>query len=1046
METKTPSSFKIYDASAGSGKTFTLVKAYLGLLLASNSDFTYQNILAITFTNKAVGEMKKRIIDTLKKFSNNVILNSEDVMFLSLCKELELPKEQIQNRSKRILNTILHNYASFNISTIDGFNHNLIRTFAHDLKLPVNFQVELDTKLLLQKAVDEVISKAGINQSLTKTLIEFALEKTDDDKSWDISKDLYAVADLLTKENHLEHLKSLKETTLEDFSAFKKETFTKIKAYKTTIENEAKTVLSLFKSKGLTVTDFTRGTVFNHFVNALELKQGSAYSVKSKLEENLIERKNIYKVTTAQDKKDVIEQILPKLYASFLTIKTNYFQYKFHKAIYKNITPLSLLNEINLALNLIKSEDNKMLISEFNTIISNEIKHQPTPYIYERIGEKFKHYFIDEFQDTSELQWENIKPLMENTLSGENLNQEKGTAMIVGDAKQAIYRWRGGRAEQFLGLINEEEPFTTPKEVIRLESNYRSHEAIINFNNNLFQFLASQSVNFKTYSDLYQNAAQKIISKQKGSVSVSFLEYKNKEESNTLYPLAILDCIKQSLSLNYKLQDICILVRKKDQAKTIASFLGENGVRFTSSDSLLLTNADEVNFINELLCFIIKPDDRKNLLKALHFLAEKWNITDKHDFFASFIHLDVEAFFSALVEFGIHFNIKKELQLPLFDLAESIVRHFKLVDKSNAYIQFYLESILDFTQKKSSSILEYLEWFELNKKSLKVSTSEDADAVKIMTIHSSKGLEFPIVIYPYVEMDVYKDIKPQEWVNMPQNEVNISESLLDYSKDFENYNGETARIYSEHRAKQELDQFNVFYVALTRPVEKLFILTKKKKPTKSDTFEGVLALYLESIGENITTQDEFVFGDINQVNKEVAKSKTEEELNFASSPKEDHQINIVTKSGQLWDSTQEEAIEKGNIVHLILSKINVPEDIDSALKYFVLKNEITLEQVTELKPNLINVVNHPELKHYFSKDVKGYNETDILIKGKSILRPDRFVVENDNVTILDYKSGLKNPKYKEQLYDYKDALEELNYKVIKMLLIYINETITIEEV
>ena len=1043
METQIASNFKIYDASAGSGKTFTLVKAYLSLLLASNSNFTYQNILAITFTNKAVGEMKKRIIEALKDFSDEKILDSKDDMFLGLCKDLEMSKEQIQKRSKSILNTILHNYASFNISTIDGFNHNLIRTFAHDLKLPVNFQVELDTKLLLQKAVDNVVSKAGINQNLTKTLIEFALEKTDDDKSWDISKDLYTVADLLTKENHLEHLKSLKDTTLEDFEAFKKESYSKLKASKKTIEDQAKTVLDLFKSNGLTAADFTRGTAFTHFEKALNLKQEASY--KTKLEENLAQDKGLYKATTDLAKKDAIQQILPKLYEAFVTIKTNYYQYKFHKAIYKNITPLSLLNEINLALNLIKAEDNKMLISEFNTIISNEIKHQPTPYIYERIGEKFKHYFIDEFQDTSELQWENIKPLIENTLSGENLNQEKGTAMIVGDAKQAIYRWRGGKAEQFLGLINEEEPFTTPKEVIRLESNYRSQKAIIDFNNNLFQFLATQSVHFKTYSDLYQNATQIINSKQKGSVSVSFLEYKNKDESNTIYPPEILDCINQSLALNYKLQDICILVRKKDQAKTIASFLGENGVKFTSSDSLLLTNAEEVNFVNRLLRFIIEPDDRKNLLRALHFLAEKWNIADKHHFFAGLIHLDVADFFAALKEFGINFNIKKELQLPLFDLAESIVRHFKLVDKSNAYIQFYLESILDFTQKKSSSILEYLEWFDLNKKSLKVSTSEDADAVKIMTIHSSKGLEFPIVIYPYVEMDVYKDIKPQEWVNMPKYEVGISESLLDYSKDFENYNAETAKIYSEHRAKQELDQFNVFYVALTRPAEKLFILTRKEKNPKASTFQGALFLYLESIGENTATQETFIFGDINQTNTNYVSPKTEQELEFISSPKEDHQINIVTRSGELWDSSQEEAINKGNIIHIILSRINLPEDINAALDYFVLKNEISLQEATELKPSLTHIVNHPELKHYFSTKVEGYNETDILIKGQPILRPDRFVVENNNVVILDYKSGLKDPKYKEQLYEYKDALEELNFKVTKMLLIYINESITIEE-
>ena len=709
---------------------------------------------------------------------------------------------------------------------------------------------------------------------------------------------------------------------------------------------------------------------------------------------------------------------------------------------------MSLLNEINLALNDIKTEENKMLISEFNTIISNEIKNQPTPYIYERIGEKFKHYFIDEFQDTSELQWENIKPLMENTLSGENLNQEKGTAMIVGDAKQAIYRWRGGKAEQFLGLINTDEPFTTPKEVIRLESNYRSHEAIIDFNNSLFQFLALQSINFKTYSELYTNATQKIQSKQKGCVSVSFLEYANKEESNELYPEAILEHINESLALKYRLQDICILVRKKDQAKVIASFLGEKGIKFTSSDSLLLSNASEVNFINQLLQFIMEPSDKKNVLKALHFLAEKWAIEDKHAFFSELIHLETDQFFQGLKPYGIDFDLKKELQLPLYDLAESLIRHFKLVDGSNAYIQFYLESILDFTQKKSSSILEYLEYFELNKNSLKVSTSEDADAVKIMTIHSSKGLEFPIVIAPYMEMDVYKDIKPQEWVNLSSNaeETKVQETLLDFSKDFENYNEQTLEIYDDHRAKQELDQFNVFYVALTRPAEKLFILTKKEKSPKVNTFQGVLALYLESIGENISTQNQFIFGDINQEKVDIEEKEEEQELCFISSSKESHKINVVTKSGELWDSDQQKAIQKGNTIHLVMSLINFPEDIDEALNYFISKNDISIDESKTIKPSLVAIVNHPNLKDYFSEAVIGYNETDLLIKDKPILRPDRFVVKNNVVTIIDYKTGLKDPKYKAQLYDYKDALEELKFKVDKMLLIYINETITIEEV
>lgn len=1047
------SSFKIYDASAGSGKTFTLVKVYLSLLLKkeANNPYPFKHILAITFTNKAVGEMKTRIIGYLKAFSDEGILTANDDMFLVLVDELQVTPEALHQQSKLILNRILHNYAMLNVSTIDGFNHTLIRTFAHDLKIPVNFEVELDTALLLQKAVDQLISQAGIDKRLTETLINFALEKTDDDKSWDISRDLNGIAELLTKENHVESLKKLSEVSFDDFKVFRTEVYEAIKTYKVLVEKTSKAILETFNAKGLEKKDFSQGTLFSHFEKAHNFQFYGLYS--NKLEQNIEENK-VYSKSLDDGKKALIDGLLSEILLAYQTIKKAYYQYKYYTAIYKNITPLSLLNRINQVLTQIKADDNKMLISEFNTIISNEIKQQPTPFIYERIGERFKHYFIDEFQDTSQLQWENMQPLINNTLSGENLSGNKGTAMIVGDAKQAIYRWRGGKAEQFLGLINEDEPFVVNKENIALTTNYRSHEAIVNFNNGFFDFVANNAMSHNTYKNLYQSASQQINAKQKGSVEVSFLEYANKEEGKALYAEEVLERIKTCLDINYQLKDICVLVRKKDEAKTIANYLGEHQIRFTSSDSLLLVNANEVRFINAVLRFFITPEDAENRLALLRFLVDKFEIRDKHTFYNAHIHLKASEFFSAFEAYNIHFDVGALMQLPLYELAETIVRQFNLVNYNNAYIQFYLETVLEFTQKGTGSIVAFLDYFDLNAKKLKISTSEDSDAVKIMTIHSSKGLEFPVVIYPFVDLNIYKEINPQEWVSIDSEKAkNMTTSLIDYSKDFEFYTAETNNIHIDHKAKQELDALNVFYVALTRPSEKLFILAKKDKKPNNESYQGLLYNYLFELDGTLASQDTIILGDANQqkkekeVDNEPKDASAENDLaEFISIAKEDHNINMVTKFGDLWGTKQEEAIQQGNYIHDIMARVYTKNDVNVAINYQINKGEITPEQAQLLKPKIEAIVNHKDLEAYFSSTIDVYNETDILTANKKILRPDRFVVNNDEAVVIDYKTGLKNPKYKEQIYDYKLALQDTGLKVNKLLLVYINDELSIEEV
>ena len=1040
--------FLVYNASAGSGKTFTLVKEYLKILVASSHKDKFRSILALTFTNKAVGEMKTRILDTLKEFSDNSILEKPTNIFLAICEELPIEASTLHQKAKSILNTIMHNYAAFDISTIDGFNHRLIRTFAHDLKLPLNFEVELDVNSLLDEAVDSLIAKAGNDKTLTKVLIDFAIEKADDDKSWDVARDFNAIAQLLTRENDLKFVNTLKNKSLEDFKGLKLELKTKIDKAEKKIVDLAQELLVLFEESGLQFNDFSGSYLPKHFEKLS--KTNFTVNFDAKWQEDL-ESKTLYPKRVTPDIASVIEEIQPQIASVFAETKSVIYHVKFLKNFYKNITPLSVLNAINNELNTIKIEQNKMLISEFNSIISNEIKNQPTPFIYERMGEKFSHYFIDEFQDTSEMQWENLIPLIDNTLSGQNLKGEQGTAMLVGDAKQAIYRWRGGKAEQFIGLFNNDNPFQLEKNLQNLPANYRSLEHIVNFNNNFFEFLSTTSFSNITYSDLYKYANQDSVLKEKGYVNLSFLEIQKDDDKDALYTQHVLQTIHSCIENGYALKDICVLIRKKKEGIAIAEFLSNEGIKITSSETMLISNSPEVNLINNILNILVNPQDKESKLNILDYLGDKHNIENKHDYFKNHIALDLNHFFKSFETFNIQLDNKTLLQQPLFDMVEAIVRTFNLIETSNAYVQFYLDIVLDYSQKHITDLSGFIEYFKSKKDSLSIVSPQNQDAVQIMTIHKSKGLEFPVVIFPYAELDIYKEIEPKEWFELNPIDYNgFSHTLLNYNKDFDFFGEEGQRIYEKHQAELELDNINLLYVALTRPIEQLYIIGKKdfnaKKEVNTKTYSGLLINYLMQIGEWSDAQLTYRFGNLKrEIQPEIIKNNTIEQTEFISTSKKDHNIKILANSGYLWDTSQENAIEKGNLIHDLMAHIKTTSDIAFVIEDFISEGIINKVQAKELQETLLQIVNHPELKSYFNDVNTIFNERDIITKNGKILRPDRLVINSTKeVTIIDYKTGLHNPKYQHQLLYYQDVLEEMDYKVINKILIYINDSIKIQ--
>ena len=400
-------SFKIYNASAGSGKTFNLVKEYLILLLTSGNHDSYKNILAITFTNKAVNEMKSRIVDRLIEFSDKEKINKDSAIIKEIIKHTKLSVNSINIKSNQILKHLLKNYAAFEISTIDKFTQRIVRSFSYELNIDAKYEVEIDEEDLLEKAVDKLISKTGEDSELTKIFIDYAFEKADNNKSWDVSLDFRKIAKILINENSYEIIKGMQQNSISEFISAKRH----LKLLKKNEANNCSTLaekaLNLIELNGIEHKSFIRESLPKHFNKIINKDYERIYN--NQLESNLAVG-NLYSAKIDQEQKDLIDSIQPNLFEIFNKIKTKVFNIKLYDNLLKNITPLSILNAINDELINLKEENNTILISEFNKIINEEIKNQPAPFIYEKIGCKYKNYFIDEFQDTSSLQWGNLIP------------------------------------------------------------------------------------------------------------------------------------------------------------------------------------------------------------------------------------------------------------------------------------------------------------------------------------------------------------------------------------------------------------------------------------------------------------------------------------------------------------------------------------------------------------------------------------------------------------------------------------------------------------
>ena len=1051
-------SFSIYDASAGSGKTYALVKEYLKIILVAPKNDAYRHILAITFTNKAVHEMKSRIVGSLSEFAKDEPSSKAQDLMQDLATDTELSIIQIKTKSQQIIKHIIHNYAAFDISTIDKFTHKVIRAFAHDLNLPMTFEVTLDTENLLVEAVDAIIAQAGEDETLTKLLIDFTMEKTDDDKSWDISREILETGRLVLNENNRNEITHFQDKSIAEFVEIKM----KLSEACTILEKEsivfAEEALSLIDKNGIDTKSFSAG----HFPKHLLSIQEGKFNPKNK---TYHEFDDIKINKTAKDRA-IIETIIPDLLQLLDKVYKTFEKINFYKAFLKNITPLSLLNTVSNELAKIQGEQNVLSISEFNAIIHREIQNQPAPFIYERLGERYRHFFIDEFQDTSEMQWQNLIPLIDNALSGQDDFGVKGTLMIVGDPKQSIYRWRGGKAEQFIELSKDQNPFNNPdKRLEHLNKNYRSYSQIIKFNNDFFKLLSNE-FEHPDYKDLYENHShQKTNDKTGGYVNISFIPKVETAEGDEealdktdLYVLATLNTIQKSVQQGFQYKDIVILTRKRSQGIAIANYLTEQGIPLLSSETLMIQNATEVRLIIHLLKYLKNSSDLESKANFLQYLAQ--NSQDKlpiHDFIAQGMALFQETDFENwLMSFDVSLSFQNIRKKSLYEAVETIIAKFlsppetSVLSKGvgNAYVQYFLDIVLERDIRNQAGISDFLSFWDKNAEKFSIPSPEGTNAVRIMTIHKSKGLEFPVVIFPFAEEDYNRKPKDKLWLNAEEQDFGLPKVLIDNSSAVEGFGEEAAEVYNQKKQEELLDNINVLYVALTRAEEQLYVISNMNLSSKGEVSKNNMCSffinYLENNGGFDKNKLEYEFGNATKLSvakQHVDTSKTIPLVSEILNPKN---IKIAQREALMWGTHQQEAIEYGNVIHEILSFVKTKNDVDLAITKSIENGLITYAQKETVFNTINEIVNHSELEICFADGNEVLNEQAIIQKEGKTIKPDRMVLtKNKEVLLLDYKTGIHNVKYQQQLENYQTAIESMGYKVVKKALIYIGKRIDV---
>lgn len=1054
---------QIIKASAGSGKTYKLTLEYIKLLY--KNEYSYKNILAVTFTNKATEEMKSRIILELKKLAKNT---TESDYFDTLKKEFNLNQEQIKAKADRILINILHDYSKFSVSTIDKFFQKILKSFAKEINLQAGFSVELNTTEVLNEVIEELINNIENDETLKSWIVKFIENKVTNEGKVNIKDEIASLGKEVFKESFQAFDKSFSSKINDKnyLNTYKKE----LQEIKIELEKEvkeyAKNALQIAKDSNLEIVDFKGGNrgFFNHFNKVLA----------GNFEPTATVLKSIDNVEQWHKKNDVNEIAILSVYNAgankMLRNCVEFYEQKYPiynsvNIVLNNFFALGIITDILDLIRKYVNENNLFLISDTAKFINLIIADNDAPFIYEKIGNIYENYMIDEFQDTSSLQYSNFKPLIDNTLS-----QNQSNNIVVGDVKQAIYRWRNSNWNLLANQIENDFKHSGAK-AESLEFNWRSDKNIVEFNNVIFnqypEILQNQFNNLAEldeYSGIIKNAYldsfQKTSPKKEvdsGYININFIEEKNLSNFRERAVESLPEIIENLQDKNYEPRDIAILIRTKKEGKLVADFLlnyknsGNASSKYNydiiSNESLFINNSGAVKFLIHYLKFIINPQDYISKAYIVKYYQE--NVAQQnvgtHDILKS---VKTDNDFYNLLPNGANKIVDLSKTLPIYELFERIISDFKIntIKTEMPFVIAFLDLISDFVAKENSDLHTFIEWWETKGIDKTISVSDLQNAIKIITIHKSKGLEFPAVIIPFANWTVDNDrIKPILWCK-PTSEPFNKMDVLPVRYDKKLANSIFANDYYTEMIKTYVDNLNILYVAQTRAENALYIIARDFpiKDKIKEIGQGLKKISINNFKDNYS-EDENKLEISNLINK-LQKEKTQDNSvvisNFISTPINKSKLVFKHTSKDLLSYNKNQIkINKGTLYHQILEDIITVNDVERAVKKAVLKGFIKEEKLDSFVNEITEFINYnDETKSWFDKENIIKNELEILTENVKTKRPDRVIINTNSVIVVDYKFGeIEKSSYIVQVKEYKEFLQKMEYKNVFGKIWYVNK-------
>ena len=1000
----------VYRSSAGSGKTYSLVKTYLSLLFKIKSDYGFKQVLAITFTNKAADEMKKRVLDALDSI---YLEGPQNKLALEISKENNFDINQVVKRAKTITIKILHNYKDFNLMTIDKFTNRVIRSFSNELGISNNYNIVLEEEEFLEEVISKYIDEFSKDKEQLKILELMIDQSIQLDVNNDIERQLNKLKKIIFKSSR----RFKNSMSKEDISKLKIFLFKKLIDSKNKLKEIGESGIKILKDSNVLDSWLSYGRVniilntFNNLatLNYKDIEKWNSWLLKAQW----------FKKSLSKEEISIIESISDSIITKMTSI-INELSYRLKLLeVHKLIVPFSMIQSLMDSISKEKQNQNSILISDFNNLVSEIIKNEPAGFIFEKIGSKYQYILIDEFQDTSTLQWNNLIPLVHESLSvgGENL--------IVGDAKQAIYRWRNGNVNQFIELpkISDlslkqsyESLFTTSFIEKKLENNWRSSINIIDFNNWIFKDIID-NLNSDNLKKAYQNLSQYCKRNFHGLVNIQVSE-KSEFELNSFLKINI----SNALNNGYKLEDISILVRsKKDGLKVVNSML-ELDIPFISDDSLFLSSSIAFKVLNSALNFFEFNESRDHII-LVHFLEN----------YFSFDILNFEAAKKSLKDF----DFKYYANLSDFEKLSFTLNLLK-INPNDPFVDFFMNLSHQLLLKDNFSMLMLLNYYEQKSNSLTVENAPK-NALQILTVHKSKGLEFPVVIVPFTNWDTKNNNDtPYTFIS------NVD--LIDYNIDL--YIGEMSNkslthldkkfIYEIEEGEVLLDKMNLYYVAFTRAIDQLYISFEE-----SNNENNISNLMISSIKNhsdyNFETKS-LIFSKNNEkptikrLKEQSISKKLDLPISFSNSYFNSFNDNLKFKP----------SINFGTFFHDVISKIYT--DFSTGYKYLdsqTFNTSFDSSFILKCKDLLQKIENNKSLSFIYQSNQLIYNEREFLSSDGDIYRLDRLLIQNNKAIIIDYKTS-KGDNDINQLTNYLTNINLCEFDNVSAFLLYVSNNELLE--